>query len=96
MVSFGSGQIFQVGVDGQLTAITQPSERQLDGIVFLPDGTFVFSSWGEQAVFHVGADGAQQQIGSFDSPADIGYDAERHRLLVPLFMDNEVVIVELE
>ena len=96
MVSFGSGQIFQVGMAGELTPVTQPSERQLDGIVFAADGGFVFSSWGEPGVFHVSAEGTQRLIGSYEAPADIGYDAQRNRVLIPLFLSNEVVIVDLE
>jgi hypothetical protein len=95
MVSFGSGQIFQVGVDGSLTPVTGESERQLDGIEFLPDGSFLFSSWGDQGVFLVGADGVQTQVASVEAPADIGYDATRNRVLIPLFMGDEILIVEL-
>jgi hypothetical protein len=95
MVSFGSGQIFQVGVDGSLTPVTGESERQLDGIEFLPDGGFLFSSWGDQAVFMVGADGSQTRVASGEAPADIGYDAGRNRVLIPLFAGDEVLLVDL-
>lgn len=95
MVSFGSGQIFQVGVDGSLTPVTGQSERQLDGIEFLADGSFLFSSWGDQGVFMVGTDGVQTQVVSVEAPADIGYDAARNRVLIPLFMGDEILIVEL-
>lgn len=97
MVSFGSGQIFQVGVDATLTPVTPRSERQLDGIEFTNDGGFVFSSWGDQAVFHVSASGEQTAIAEgVEAPADIGYDAGRNRVLVPLFLANEVLFVDLE
>jgi hypothetical protein len=96
MVSFGSGQIFQVGMDASLTPVTPQSERQLDGIEFTSDGGFVFSSWGDQGVFHVAAEGGQSKIADVEAPADIGYDAGRHRVLIPLFMANEVWFVDLE
>lgn len=95
MVSFGSGQIFQVGVDGSLTPVTGESERQLDGIEFLPDGGFLFSSWGDQGVFKVGTDGSQSLVAAADAPADIGYDATRNRVLIPLFTSDEVLIVDV-
>jgi len=97
MVSFGSGQIFQVGMDAKLTPVTGESERQLDGIVFTSDGGFVFSSWGDQGVFHVSASGEQTAIAEdVEAPADIGYDAGRNRILIPLFMANEVLFVDME
>ena len=97
MVSFHAGQIFQVNVDsGDLTPLTGESERQLDGIEFTADGGFMFSSWGDQGVFHVGADGTQSVVvDNVEAPADIGYDVARNRVLVPLFMANEVWIVDL-
>lgn len=96
MVSFGSGQIFQVGMDGKLTPVTSPSERQLDGIVFTEDGGFLFSSWGDQGVFRVGPNGAQSEVvANVEAPADIGYDAGRNRVLVPLLMADAILIVDL-
>ncbi len=97
MVSFASGQVFQVNVDnGELTPLTGESERQLDGIEFTADGGFMFSSWGDRAVYMVGSDGTQSVVvENVQAPADIGYDAGRNRVLVPLFMDNEVWLVDL-
>jgi hypothetical protein len=97
MVSFASGQVFHVNVDtGELTALTSESERQLDGIEFTADGGFMFSSWGDRAVYKVGADGMQSVVvADVQAPADIGYDVGRNRVLVPLFVDNEVWLVDL-
>ena len=97
MVSFATGQVFQVDVEnGELTPLTPEGGRQLDGIEFTADGGFIFSSWGESAVYMVGSDGAQSVVVSdVPAPADIGYDAGRNRVLVPLFMDNAVWIVDL-
>ena len=97
VVTFGSGGIFRL-VDGGREEVLPPAEgRQLDGIAFTPDGGFLFSSWGESAVFHVAADGnVQRVVEDVDAPADIGYDARRGRVLIPLFNANEVLIQELE
>lgn len=92
VVSFGSGEIAQFTAGGQRTPVVPPSERQLDGIVFLPDGGFLFSSWGDQAIYRVGADGAVAPIvEGVVSPADIEYDAQRSRVLIPLLTENRVL-----
>lgn len=96
VVTFGSGGIFRLA-DGGREEVLPPAEgRQLDGIAFTPDGGFLFSSWGESAVFHVAADGdVQRVVEDVEAPADIGYDARRGRVLIPLFNANEVLIHEL-
>ncbi len=97
VVTFGSGEVFTVTVDGERTPVMPASERQLDGVEFVRDGGFMFSSWGEEAVFRVGPTGAVRKIiEDIATPADLGYDAVRHRVLVPLFNSNEVVIQALD
>lgn len=98
VVTFGSGEIYQLLPDGSRETVLPASEgRQLDGIEFLPDGGFLFSSWGESAVFYVGPDGAVfRAVENVEAPADIGFDAARNRVLVPLFNGNEVLIREVE
>jgi len=76
--------------------LTGIPERALDGIVFTSDGGYVFSSWGDRAVHRVDAMGATSLlIEDVESPADIGYDAQRNRVLVPLFTPNKVIIKEV-
>jgi DNA-binding beta-propeller fold protein YncE len=97
VVTFGSGEIYVLETDGSRTPVLPASEgRQLDGVVFTEDGGFLFSSWGDQAVHHVDAAGTVTRVlENVEAPADIGYDATRNRVLVPLFMANTVVIQEL-
>jgi hypothetical protein len=98
VTTFGSGEIFRLAPSGERTTILPPSAgRQLDGIVHLRDGGFAFSSWGEQAVFLVTEEGRMSRLmEGLDAPADIGYDAARHRILVPLFNENRLVFIGLE
>jgi hypothetical protein len=97
VVTFGTGEIYQLGADGGRTAVLPAAEgRQLDGIVFTGDGGFLFSSWGDRAVHHVGPDGTVTRVlEDVESPADIGWDAQRRRVLVPLFMADRVLIQEV-
>lgn len=93
VVAFGSGEVIQLAVDGSHTRVMPESERQLDGVEFMEDGGFVFSSWGDQAVYRVyGTGDIERIVENVDAPADIGIDRSRNRLLIPLFNKNEVWI----
>lgn len=97
VVTFRTGEIMALTPSGDRTTVLPGSaNRQLDGIVFLPDGGFLFSNWADSSVWRVGGDGAVTQIvQDVASPADIGYDARRNRVLIPLFTENRVVIRDI-
>jgi hypothetical protein len=97
VVTFSSGEIYQVGPGGERrNVLPGVASRQLDGIVFLSDGGYVFSSWGDRAVHRVSALGTPSELlENVESPADIGYDAQRNRVLVPLFTPNQVIIKDV-
>jgi hypothetical protein len=69
---------------------------QLDGLVHLPDGRVAITSWLAKEVF-VGNPGGPfvPILAGVSAPADIGYDAKRHRLLLPSSTANQVTIHEL-
>jgi len=91
VVTMGSGEVFRLTADGDRTNVMPKSQRQLDGIEMLPDGGFLMSSWGDRCVYRIGGDGkVSKVVTDVDGPADIGYDATRNRVLVPLFNGNEV------
>jgi hypothetical protein len=96
VVTFGSGEILNFTAAGQKTQVTQRPNGQLDGIVFTNSGGFMFSNWADSTVYHVGADGTVQRLlQQVVSPADIGYDPKRDRVLVPLFMADAIVLQDL-
>lgn len=96
VVTFGSGEVYRLTADGDRTDVMPASQRQLDGIEMLPDGGFLMSSWGDQCVYRIGSDGrVTKPVEGVEAPADIGYDAGRNRVLVPLFNANQVVIQPL-
>jgi len=83
-----------------------PNTLLFDGFVRLPDGSFLVSSWVTGNLYKISDDGENiRVIASFvsffdnpdnpDGPADIGVDLARHRLLVPLFDVNQLVIQPL-
>lgn len=74
---------------------------QLDGIVRLSDGSFLVSSWETQSVYRIPAGAESDQPGDaqreaevvvegIPSPADIGFDAQRGRVLIPVFEEDRL------
>ncbi len=95
VVSFGSGEIFTVDLrTGRRGAsMPKPPGGQLDGVVKLADGSLLVSSWEGKAVYQAHAGGHYAVVAdSVEAPADIGYDAGRNRVLIPLFMANRLLI----
>ena len=91
--TFGSGEVHQLAVDGSHEPVMPASDRQVDGVEFTDGGGFLFSSWGDGAVYEVTAGGnVTRVLEDLDAPADIGLDRARNRVLVPLFNENRVLI----
>ncbi|WP_437537840.1 hypothetical protein WME79_19040 [Sorangium sp. So ce726] len=73
----------------------------LDGLVRLDDGRLLVSSWDAGAVFEIDPAGdAAPRVSTLaadlPSPADLGWDRARNRLLVPLFNDGEIVLLDVK
>lgn len=81
---------------GEPTVLTELPGPQLDGVVVLEDGSMLVSSWATSSVYHIPAAAAEGQattvVEGVPSPADIGFDAERQRILIPVLNENRVEI----
>jgi len=96
VVTFGSGELYSVGPDGTKANAQVLPTGSLDGIVQLNDGRFAVSSWAGSAVLAGNPGGTfTVLIADTKSPADIGYDSNRNRVLIPLFEDNIVQVTPL-
>jgi hypothetical protein len=92
--TFGTGKIFSVDKSGKQTAMPTPPNGGLDGLVKLKDGRLLVTSWGGSALYAMDKKGKFSVMAdSLDAPADIGIDTKRHRVLIPLFKQNKVVIL---
>src|SRR6202030_3105562 len=89
VVSFGSNELYQIS-NGKKTSVAKLPKGSLDGLVHLSDGSFLVSSWDGKAVYRGKGNSFQAIVENVESPADIGYDTKRHRLLIPHFMENVV------
>ncbi len=94
VVTFGSGEVYHVDMTGHRTAMPKPPHGQLDGVFRLTDGTLVVSSWEDSSVVGMkpGATMYMQMVKGVPSPADIGYDRSRNRILIPVFTQNRIEI----
>ena len=96
VVTFGSGEVFSVGADGKKEDLIKPSKGQLDGIILGADDQILISSWEEKAIYRGPLTGPFEPVViKLDAPVDIGMDARRNRLLIPLFNENMVLIRSL-
>jgi len=96
VVTFGANELYQID-KGKKTNVTTLPKGSLDGLVHLADGSFLVSSWDAKAVYRGKPGGAfTAVIENVNSPADIGYDTKRKRVLIPHFMDSIVTVHPLQ
>lgn len=99
VVTFGSSAVFRLDASGRRTDLTKPPAGSLDGVVRAADGSLLVSSWDGKAVYRLSpAAGATWTTAadSVESPADIGYDGKRQRLLIPLFTPSAIRILPVQ
>ena len=96
VVGYGTGKVYKLDRAGHRTDLPTPPAGALDGVFYVGD-TLVLSSWADSSVLELAPhDTAYRFVArGLASPADIAYDAQRHRLLVPQFQLNQVQILPL-
>ena len=94
VVPFASQSIFAWSPGDRAPRVIASGPGQFDGVEVLDGGRIIVSSWADSSV-HVIANGeVRRLISGVPAPADIGLDARRRRILVPLFMANRVEVWE--
>jgi DNA-binding beta-propeller fold protein YncE len=96
VATFGDSEIFWLDARGDRKNVTRLPKGQLDGILFLPAGDMLVSSWAASAIYR-GRPGATfaPVVTEVKSPADIGFDAKRNRIMVPLFQLDEIQVWDI-
>lgn len=94
IVTMRTGRLLLVEDEsGTISGLPAPPTGQLDGIVVTQSGDYLVSSWEGEAVYaFTGAVTYDVVVDSVPAPADIGYDAARDRVLIPLFNADRVEI----
>lgn len=95
VVTFGSGEIYTLDEKGQKTGAEKLPKGALDGVFLAGDWTVV-SSWEGNAIYARKKGGEWSAIlEPLSTPADIGLDTKRSRVLVPRFTSDTVEAYDL-
>ncbi|MDF2695737.1 MAG: hypothetical protein K0S65_4120 [Labilithrix sp.] len=96
VVTMNGSQLYSLDAKGKRSDEQRLPKGTLDGLFFIGDDA-VLSSWDANAIYR-GRPGHPIEVVIEDvkSPADIGYDKKRGRVLVPLFTENEVRAYDLK
>jgi len=96
VVTMGSGEVYMLDDKGKKQNASKPPTGMLDGVVALGDSLLV-TSWEGSAVYKGPVGGPFEKVLSDQkSPADIGYDTKRGRVLVPHFLEDTVEAYEIK
>ena len=94
VVTFQGNELYELN-GGKPAHASKLPMGQLDGLVHLPNGDFVVTSWQGNAIYQGSGDHYRRVLAGLSAPADIGYDSKRNRLLVPLPNNGEVTVHQL-
>jgi len=95
VVTFGTGELYTLFEGKKQNALKLPA-GSLDGIEVTGDGRLLISSWEAEAVFAGPTTGPfVKVVENVRSPADLGFDAKRNRILIPRFQDDALLFVPL-
>lgn len=94
VVTFGAAELYRLDAKGAKQDVVTLPKGSLDGIVAVGDALYV-SSWDASTIykgtpkgpFEVFAEGVK-------SPAEMGFDTKRNRLLVPRFLEDTIEVFE--
>ena len=87
--------LYRLTPEGYREPFARLPEPQLDGLLRLPDGSLLVTSWGGNAIYHLMGSDVQRFAGGIPTPAQLDYDAKRHRVLVPVLKENKLLIYTL-
>jgi sugar lactone lactonase YvrE len=94
VVTFGSGEVYHIDMQGHRTAMAKPPHGQLDGVIRTGNGHYIVSSWADSSVIGMAPGDSMYMslVHPVPSPADIGFDSKRDRILIPVFSGNRIEI----
>jgi len=94
VVTFGSGELYQLDEKGQKSGAVKPPKGTLDGLINA-NGRVLVSSWEGQAIYERKGESFVPVLEQLSTPADIGFDSKRSRVLVPRFTSDTVEAYDL-
>ena len=95
MVAFGGPAILSWKPGEAAPTVLAKGAGQWDGVEVLADGRIIASSWADSTVDVIVGGKIERLISGVPSPADIGVDTKRQRVLIPVFTQNRVEVWQL-
>jgi len=95
VVPFGGGSLFAWKPGDAAPTVIGTGPGQFDGVE-IANGAIWVSSWADSSVYRYVNGEGRNLIKGVPSPADIGYDAKRNRIIIPMFMANTIEIWQLQ
>lgn len=95
VVAVASTGVLRLGLDGARTDLPSAPGSALDGVLSI-DGVVWISSWGAEAVYRLDGEAWIAAVEGVPSPADLGWDGARGRLLIPMLGEDAVLIQAAE
>jgi streptogramin lyase len=95
IASLLGSSVYRLAPDGTLHVVATTPVGRLDGLVALPDGSFLTTSWLGKAIYHVTEAGEVSSVvngADILTPASIEYDRARGRMIIPLLKADELRI----
>jgi len=90
----GTGKVFLIE-NGVLSELPELPGLNLDGLIVMDDGLLV-SDWDTETVYLLRENGSiSAVVRNVTSPADIGIDRRRNRLLIPGLTTGQVLLAPL-
>jgi sugar lactone lactonase YvrE len=95
VATWKTGELKRITKTGSVSLLAKLRKAQIDGLVKAKDGAWLASSWEGSCVYRIEPDGrSTESVGGLASPADLGYDAKRGRVLIPLFEANTIQMAD--
>lgn len=94
VVAFGGPSVFSWKLGDKTPTLIGQGPGGFDGVV-MAGAKLLVSSWNDSTVSAYQNGNPEKVITGVPGPADIGYDAKRNRLMIPLFTQNRVEIWQL-
>jgi sugar lactone lactonase YvrE len=95
VVTLLGAEVYRLEADGSMRTLGTTPLGRLDGLVSLPDGSFLTTSWLGKAIYRVTKTGEVTSVvngADILTPASIEYDQRRGRILIPLLKADQLRI----
>jgi hypothetical protein len=96
VVTFGAAELYRLDAKGVKQDIVALPKGSLDGLVAVGD-TLYISSWESSTIYKGSVKGPFEVFAEgVKSPAEMGFDTKRSRLLVPRFLEDTIEVFEVK